>query len=272
MHPQDRLLAALAAEYAGHTEVVAVALGGSKSTGVDDEWSDFDLYVYTQSELDLESRKRLARAHGVRVDVDNRFWEPGDEWIDDSGRHVDVMFRQTAWIEEQLARVLERHEATVGYSTCFWANVLYAKPLFDREGWFAQLHERAKRPYPEGLRVAIVAKNWPILRNTLSSYRHQLARAIDRDDPVSIQHRVTAAMASYFDILFAINRMPHPGEKRLLAAVERRCELRPRSYAHDVRKLLRLAAAGAESTLSAYDTAMDGLDNLLRAAGFPAFK
>ena len=267
MHPRDNLLPALAAEYAKNREVLAVAIGGSKSTGVDDEWSDFDLYVYTQSECGLETRKQLAQTHGVRVDVDNRFWEPGDEWIDESGRHVDVMFRQVAWIEEQLARVLERHEAAVGYSTCFWANVLYAKPLFDREGWFARLQQRAHLPYPEALRAAIVAKNWPILRNTLSSYRHQLARAIDRDDPVSIQHRVTAALASYFDIVFGINRTPHPGEKRLLAIVERRCELRPEGYARDVRTLLRLAAAGAANTLSAYDAVMDGLDDLLRTAG-----
>ncbi|MBZ5623833.1 MAG: DUF4037 domain-containing protein [Acidobacteriia bacterium] len=268
MHSQDELLSALAAEYAKNRQVLAVALGGSRSTGVDDEGSDFDLYVYTQSECDLETRKRLAQTHGVRVDVDSRFWEPGDEWIDESGRHVDVMFRQAAWIEDQLARVLEHHRAGVGYSTCFWANVLYAKPLFDREGWFARLQERAHVPYPEGLRAAIIAKNWPILRNTLSSYRHQLARAIDRDDPVSIQHRITAALASYFDIVFAINRTPHPGEKRLLAIVEQRCELRPAGYADDVRTLLHLAAAGDGSTLSAYDAVMDGLDDLLRASGF----
>jgi hypothetical protein len=263
-----KFLSTLAAEYAGNHEVSAVALGGSRSTGVDDEWSDFDLYVYTQSECDLEARKQVAQAHGVRVDVDNRFWEPGDEWMDVSGRHVDVMFRQVAWIEEQLARVLERCEASVGYSTCFWANVLHAKPLFDRKGWFARLQERAGVPYPEALQAAIIAKNWPILRNTLSSYRHQLARAIYRDDRVSVQHRVTAALASYFDIVFAINRTPHPGEKRLLDILERRCELRPAGSARDVRTLLRVAAEGGASTLLAYDAVVDSLGDLLRTAGF----
>jgi hypothetical protein len=149
----------------------------------------------------------------------------------------------------------------VGYSTCFWANALYSEVLYDKERWFARLQERARAAYPEELRAAIVAKNWPILRSTLSSYRHQLARAIERDDAVSIQHRITAALASYFDIVFAVNRIPHPGEKRLLAMVEQRCELRPPNFARDVRRLLR------EDSVAAYDAVMDGLDELLRTAG-----
>jgi len=138
-----------ACEYGRQFDVVAVALGGSQSTALADPKSDFDLYVYTRSELDLGVRTKIARASSIRAEIDNRSWEPGDEWHDQSGIHLDVMFRSTGWIEDQLARVLDRHEASVGYSTCFWANVLYSRILFDREGWFGHLQERARAPYPD---------------------------------------------------------------------------------------------------------------------------
>jgi hypothetical protein len=55
------------------------------------------------------------------------------------------MYRHARWIEEQLDRVLVRHEASVGYSTCFWYNVLHSNALFDRAGWFEALQRRARQ-------------------------------------------------------------------------------------------------------------------------------
>jgi catechol 2,3-dioxygenase-like lactoylglutathione lyase family enzyme len=257
-----------AGEYGRYPDVVAVALGGSRSTGVANRESDFDLYVYTRSDLDLGARAEIARKSSTRAEVGNRFWEPGDEWQDQNGIHLDVMFRSMGWIEDQLARVLDRHEASVGYSTCFWANVLYSQPLFDRDGWFARLKERARTPYPEELRRAIIAKNWPILRTTLSSYRRQIERAVDRGDLVSVQHRVSAALASYFDILFALNRQPHPGEKRLIHWIEARCALRPERCREQVEALLSAAGLGGPMVVSAFDAIVDELESVLATEGF----
>ncbi len=74
----------------------------------------------------------------------NRFFEPGDEWVEDaSGRGVDVMFRAPSWIEDCLAAVLDRHEASLGHTTCLWHGVRTARVLYDGRGFMADLASRA---------------------------------------------------------------------------------------------------------------------------------
>jgi hypothetical protein len=102
------------------------------------------------------------------------------------------MYRQPEWIEEELDRVLVKYQASVGYSTCFWWNVLTSVSLYDRDGWFQQLQANVDQPYPEQLRQAIIAKNYPILRHQIFSFRHQLESAVLRRDSVSIIHRTAA--------------------------------------------------------------------------------
>ena len=152
------------------------------------------------------------------------------------------MYRTPDWIEEQLERVLVHHEASVGYSTCFWHNVLHSTPLFDRSGRGTAISGRRQRTYPKPLRRTIIAKNHPILRQTLSSYLAQIEPAVRRGDSVSIQHRVTALLAGYFDILFAVNELPHPGEKRLLQIAATRCAKTPLDMETHVNTVLETAA------------------------------
>ncbi len=263
-----RLARHVAGQYAALAQVEAVALGGSLASGRADQASDIDMYVYVRGEIPLDARAAIARPGARRAEVGNTFWEPGDEWVDaQSGIGVDAMFRRTGWIEEQLDRVLHRHEASVGYTTCLWDNVRAAYPLYDRDGWFGALQSSARRPYPEPLVRAIVAKNYPILRNTISSYRHQLERAIAHADAVSVNHRTAALLASYFDILFAVNRRTHPGEKRLIEIAEDECPRRPEAMAEQVRALVHAAGQMDGELIERADELVDGLEHLLRAQG-----
>ena len=43
----------------------------------------------------------------------------------------------------------------------------------------------------------------------------QVKKAAERNDLHSINHRLTGYFELYYDILFAINLEPHPGEKRM---------------------------------------------------------
>ncbi|MDP9356665.1 MAG: DUF4037 domain-containing protein [Chloroflexota bacterium] len=260
----------VAARYATLPEVRAVTLGGSRTGALHAADSDLGLSVYADPPVPLTARAAVAAAFARpgTAELGNAFWEPGDEWQDAAtGLGVDVMFRSPAWIEAELDRLLDRHEASVGYTICFWHNVRRAIPLQDRVGWFPRLQADATRPYPEPLRRAIIAKNHPILRVARSSFLHQIEAAARRDDPVSVQHRTAALLAGYFDILFAVNRRTHPGEKRLLQHAAA-CPRVPDDMERDV--LALLSAAGIPHRPSVIEQAnalIDGLDRLLREEG-----
>lgn len=257
--------ALVAAAFGNIPEVDAVVLAGSEVAGATDERSDLDFYVYAGAPVAMVDRAAIATRFATHREVGNDFWEPGDEWIDaQTGRHVDVMYRTPGWIEEQLDKVLVHHEASVGYSTCFWHNVLHSTPLFDRSGWYRDLQSAATRPYPQPLQRAIIAKNHPILRQTLSSYLAQIERAVQRGDSVSIQHRVTGLLTSYFDILFAVNELPHPGEKRLLQVATARCAKTPRDMETYINAILETAARPAAlAVVAQISVLLDSLDAFL---------
>ena len=258
-----QLASRLAETYALNPTVEAVVLSGSRTSGQGDATSDIDLYVYSRQPISTEQRRRVA-AGARRAEIGNEFWEPGDEWIDEAtGISADVMFRDCLWIEEQLDRALKHYQASVGYSTCFWYNVLHSEILFDRVGWFAALQERARQPYPEELRAAIIAKNFPILRQNMSSYVHQMQLAIQRGDLISLNHRATALLASYFDALFALNRQPHPGEKRLVKFAELLCTKCPPDYAVRIEELLASLPKMDASAIEKANNLIEGLAMLI---------
>jgi len=66
-------------------QVVAVVFAGSHAAGANDLESDFDLYVYTLRDVPVEFRRALM---GDAAEIDNRFWEPGDEWSEPSNRQA----------------------------------------------------------------------------------------------------------------------------------------------------------------------------------------
>ena len=255
----------VADQFAVVPQVEAVVLSGSRASQLADGQSDVDLYIYGGEIISMPAREKVSR-HASRAEIGNAFWEPGDEWIDaETGISVDVMFRTMRWLEDQLDRSLLRHEASVGYSTCFWFNVRTSQPLFDRSGWFRTVQARAGQPYPEELRRAILAKNYPILRTNMSSYLHQIELALQRGDLVSVNHRVTAMLASYFDILFAVNRQPHPGEKRLLRFAQELCPKLPAAMAKQVTALLSALPDGP--VIEQANAMLGDLDDLLRSEG-----
>ena len=260
----------LTALYAEQPQVVAVALGGSAAGGVADASSDIDLEIYTSGDLPLSARQAIVdRAGGARRgDIGHVYWGGGDEWIDAAtGSHVDAATFDAGWMAGQLRRVLVDHAPSLGYTTAFWHTIRNARPLHDPTGWFAALQAEAAQPYPEALRRAIIAHNRPVLRGLISSYRAQIGKAAARGDVVSLNHRLAALLASYFDILFAANRLPHPGEKRLLALAVALCPSLPEAMAADVGDALVAAGAAPDELAAVVDRLLDRLEEWLGEQG-----
>ena len=240
-----------------------MALAGSRTSDFADESSDVDLYVYVSNDIPLEARTKIA-AGAARAEIGNATWEPGDEWIDgETGVPVDIMYRHVRWIEEQLDHVLVQHRASVGYSTCFWYNVLHSRPLFDRSGWFAQLQKRADQPYPPELRRAIIAKNYPLLRQNQSSYLHQIELAVQRNDPVSVNHRVACSAGELLRCALCGQRVAAPRREKVAAACRKQCTKCPAEMERQVTELLASLSKPDDRTVRTVNALMDGMDELL---------
>ena len=268
--PSERLIRELTRRFQAFPNVEAVAVGGSLAQGTGDRQSDIDLYVYAPTAIPLGARKALVTdMRASRADLNLQFWDLGDEWYDEAtGIEVDVIYWDPAWIEGQLDRVWRQHQASMGYTTCHWYTVRHSRLLYDRRGWFRDLQQQSERPYPEALREDIIYRNHAVLRRVIPSYVHQIEKASRRADLVSLNHRLAALLASYFDVVFALNRTLHPGEKRLVDWAQAHCVRLPVAMAEQVEGMLQAACAVDGSLVSRVHALVDNLDELLRQEGF----
>jgi len=252
-------------------QVEAVALSGSLGSSHIDAASDIDLYVYTRTDIPLEARTEIMERSGGarRASMGLNFWGPGDEWFDaTTGIEVDIVYFDARWMEDQIKRVVLDHQASMGYSTCFWYTVRHSQVFYDPKAWFAGLGEICQQPYPEPLRQNIITQNHPVLREIIPSYLFQLEKAVKRNDLVSVNHRLAGLLSNYFDIIFAINRELHPGEKRLVERALSSCGKLPEDMEKEINAILVSTASADSDFLIQVTNLLDHLDCLLVENGF----
>lgn len=92
-------------------------------------------------------------------------------------------------------------------------------------------------PYPKQLKENIMGKNMKLLSDAIPAYKFQIAKAVERNDLVSVSHRTTAFMESYFDIIWAMNELTHPGEKRLVSLCKKQCKILPADFEENINQL-----------------------------------
>ncbi len=218
-------------------QVDALALGGSRSEGIVDDKSDYDLYVYINANIENESREKMFEPICEVVEIANKYWEPEDNIVLKDGVCVDIIYRNVETMGEFLKFVVDDAHPMNGYTTCFWHNVKNCEIIFDKTGDLTKLQNKYRCEYPQKLKEAIIERNMKLLSGVLPSYDKQIAKAFDRFDYVSINHRVAAYLESYFDVIFALNEMTHPGEKKLMNICRSECKLLPKNFEKNISSL-----------------------------------
>ena len=244
-------------------QVEGIALGGSRAGTAFDEKSDYDVYLYCTDEIADDVRNVILTKYCSYIELGNSYWEKEDNCTLKNGIDIDILYRNLDDIVEQVASVVEHHNAHNGYTTCMWHNIKTCKIVFDKNGRLAQAQKRFDVPYPEKLRQNIITRNMNLLYGTMPAYYSQIAKAVKRGDKVSINHRTAAFIESYFDVLFAYNKLTHPGEKRLVELCKRDCKVLPRDFEENMNKLFAVMFADTQKIKSVLMNIVDNLKEML---------
>lgn len=218
-------------------EVEALALGGSRAGALYDEASDYDVYLYCTRPIPEDTRKHILSRYCRVMEIGNHFWEYEDNCRLNNRIDIDILYRDLDAFAEGVAEVVERFRPHNSYTTCMWHNLLNCKVVYDRDGRLAQIKERFSVPYPRQLKENIMARGWRLLHTAMPAYDAQLAKAVKRGDLVSVNHRTAGFLETYFDLLFAMNELTHPGEKRLIQICRERCRRLPAHFEENLERL-----------------------------------
>lgn len=244
-------------------QIEAIALGGSRAGDHFDQKSDYDVYLYCTAPIDEEVRRTLLEKYCSYMEIGNHFWELEDNCTLNNGVDMDILYRDLDAFVREVASVAEGHQARNGYTTCMWHNLRTCKILYDRDGRLAAAKKRFDIPYPAGLKNSIIENNMKLLRGTLPAYDGQIRKAAGREDLVSVNHRVSAFLESYFDILFALNEKTHPGEKRLVSLAKESCPLLPERFEENLHGLFSCMFTDPDALNGNVTRIVDELEKIL---------
>ena len=218
-------------------EVEAIALGGSRAGVNYDEKSDYDVYLYVTSPINEEKRKNILKNFCSYMEIGNSFWEYEDNCVLNNGIEIDILYRDMEDFMKGIQRVVVECQPSNSYITCMWHNLITCKILYDKNGKLEKYKNKYSIPYPKQLKENIIKRQLELIDSSMPAYPKQIKKAILRKDFVSINHRITEFLASYFDLLFAINEITHPGEKRLVQLCKKQCKILPKNFEENLNLL-----------------------------------
>jgi hypothetical protein len=206
--------------------VIAVSLGGSVGSGLADAASDLDFHVFwTEPLASLAERKThlatIADEGSIIVRPGTASWDLED-WFAIGGRLVELIYIAWRDVEADVTQAYASGLTDAEFTTARLHNYAHGRAIHDPTGVLRATQERLNLTYPEATRDLLLRREPERLAMALK----QLRVAQGRRDLLFVQHRRYTVQTIYFNLLFALNRLYHPGEKRLLKHAER-CKLRP---------------------------------------------
>ena len=217
--------------------VEAIALGGSRAGQAYDKNSDYDVYVYTTELIEEEARKKILSQYCRYMEIGNHFWEYEDNCVLNNGIDIDILYRNLNDFCKELEKVVIHCRPSNSYTTCMWHNLLHCNILYDKNGLLEKAQKSFNIPYPQQLKKAIIQRQMKLIDSSMPAYKVQIQKAVKRKDFVSVNHRITEFLASYFDLIFALNEKTHPGEKRLITLCKQNCTLLPENFEENLNQL-----------------------------------
>jgi hypothetical protein len=233
METSDPFLKRVSAALAAVPGVVAVALGGSRATGVAHASSDTDIGLYFGERAGLDVQRLLEVVKGLVDDpaaakvTEVGGWGPwivGGGWLTITGQKVDVLYRPIESVEKVIRDCREGHVSLDyqpghphGFCSAIWmGEVALCRPLRDPDGALARLKSMAV-PYPEKLREALIRRfQWEILFSIENAQT-----AMPKGDQSYIAGCAFRSFACAAQVLFALNRNYLINEKGAVAAAAR---------------------------------------------------
>ena len=226
-------------KYKSFSEVVAIAIGGSGANKTSDNLSDIDVYVFVEKDIPVRLREDFIKNLSSKYEVGGEYFGAGDEFfVDELNQQLDVMYWNKYWFNEVVENTWTKHYPSNGYSTAFLFTLNNFQIIYDKENWLTSLQQSIRTTYPQELKNNIIKRNMMLLQDKpFASYYEQIEKAIKRNDLISINHRISAFLASYFDVIFAVNELLHPGEKRLIQYAKNNCNVLPINFEEDISQL-----------------------------------
>ncbi len=225
-------------EFAKFSQVRAMAVGGSRAVKRNDEFSDYDVYVYVTETIPTRERLDILEPHCRSMVMDNHYREHEDVCIMDDGIELNIIYREMDGFLEGIARVAEQYEPLDGCTTGMWHSLLTGRIAYDKGGFLAAAKEKYTIPYPQQLKDNIISHHMNLIKYGIPSFMVQMEKAMKRKDMVNINQCTNRFLNSYFDIVFALNEKLHPGEKRLMQICMEECKILPVNFELNIRLLL----------------------------------